>query len=373
MFFGNEINCTITLAVGDYIETFVDQNRGSTTSNPSSAYTFTYISRFPTSSELVVTPERQNTFAGLKGVASSSATNSVTTNAWTKLTSATTLTRTIFGKAKVETNNDYSITIDNMPVGSYYITATGLFYAAAGSSGVTTECWFGLADTATGGAQIGGITALTTGDATSANQAVANSTIGGIYTVSSIASKTFFLQSYRNSGNGTCQGYSRSDTPLTISVIPLDQPSNSALYVQGPVLGAATGAAIPASYVGEVVTNASDATNTASGTTRNCGTLTLQPGVWDVYATQGTDAVATNPNVTKIIVSISTTTGTLGTGFDRLTIPMPATAASGFGAYTVGPKRVNITSATPYYCVSQITASGNVDYVNSQLKAVRVN
>jgi hypothetical protein len=62
---------------------------------------------------------------------------------------------------------------------------------------------------------------------------------------------------------------------------PLDQPSNSALYVQGPVLGAQTGAAIPAGYVGEVKQS-----NFAAGCPipgySNGASITITPGVWRV-------------------------------------------------------------------------------------------
>jgi hypothetical protein len=335
-----------------------------------------HLHRFPTSSELVVTPERQNTFAGLKG-AGGVVTNSVTSASWTKLTQASgTLTRTTFGKAKVETNNDYSITIENMPVGNYYISTTGIFQARSSVAGDTTPCFFGSADSATGGAQIASMQVVANGDTSIAVQDQFGSTFGGVYNNTSVANRTFFIQAYRAGGGGSCFAYSDTNRPLTISVIPLDQPSNSALYVQGPVLGAQTGAAIPTSYIGEVLTNIANATNIASGTTRNCGQLTLQPGVWDLSASQGTGFFTSNPTVTQIDVGISTTSATFGSFLpsERLNTFLPATSANtGIGPFTVGPLRVNVITATTYYCVSKITASGNVDYQPSLLKAVRVN
>jgi hypothetical protein len=73
---------------------------------------------------------------------------------------------------------------------------------------------------------------------------------------------------------------------------PLDQPSNSALYVQGPVLGAQTGAAIPAGYQGEIKSGTDTSSRSQSSPvaatwyfwTTN-GQLTLEPGVWRIEAT----------------------------------------------------------------------------------------
>ncbi len=237
--------------------------------------------RFPTSSELVVTPERQNTFAGVK-LQGSGFSNFVTSNAWAKLTSASTLTRTTFGKAKVESNNDHSITIENMPVGNYFISYTGLLGVDQPGSGSTTYCRFALADSATGGWQIGGAQVVSTGDATSANQENDGQTIGGIYNNTSVGARTFYLQGRRTTGAGRCYAYTDGTTGSTISVIPLDQPSNSALYVEGPVKASATGAAISAGYVGEKKTvHIGSATNVpSSGAWYNLGNMTLTTGVW---------------------------------------------------------------------------------------------
>ena len=278
---------TIPLAVGDEIQLNLFQNSGANINLESgSARNVMSIKRFPSSSELVVTPERQNTFAGVK-LQGNGYSNFVTTNAWAKFTSFTTLTRTAFGKAKVETNNDHSITIENMPVGNYYITATGLLGANNAGSGATTFCRFALADSATGGPQITGASVLTTGDATSPNQEVEGQTIGGIYRNTSVGNRTFFLQGNRVFGAGRCYVYTDSDAVTTISVIPLDQPSNSALYVQGPVKAAETGAAIPAGYVGEVKRLSSGgAVNVpANNTWFTVGAgLPLPAGVWSCSA-----------------------------------------------------------------------------------------
>lgn len=245
--------------------------------------------RFPSSSELVVKPETQNTYAGLKGLVSGgSNTNSVTSASWTKLTSSATLTRTPYGKAKVESNNDISITIDNMPVGSYYVTLSGYMIAKANGSGDSTACFFALADTATGGAQIAGVQQNAVGDATKTDQEINAVTLGGIYQNTSVASKTFFLQAYRAAGLGSCYGFSDANRIYTISVIPLDQPSNSALYVQGPVLGAQTGATIPSGYVGEL--RQARASGCGSNSTMNDGaSISITSGIWRVVVNGNLD------------------------------------------------------------------------------------
>ena len=244
---------------------FADQNNAKTV-----------IYRFPSSSELVVTPERQNTFAGIR--ATGSITNIVNTSSvWTKLTQASgTLTRTNFGKAKVESNNDYSITVENMPVGSYAITVTGQFHAEAASAGNSTPCIFGISDTV-GGTMIAAAQNSGNGDSSLPTQASLANTFTGIYTNSSVANRTFFVQAYRIIGGGQCYGFASGDRPLTITIIPLDQPSNSALYVQGPVKAAETGASIPAGYQMEGVANANNYALTNGQLIRDLSTFV--PGV----------------------------------------------------------------------------------------------
>ena len=316
-YYVQESSVSISLSVGDTLYVSAYQND---TANRfiagNSSFSRLSISRFPSSSELVVTPERQNTFAGLKGVASGP-TNLVTSAAWTKLTSGTTLTRTTFGKAKVETNNDYSITIENMPVGSYYITATGIFGVDSSASGSGTACYFAIADSATGGPQIASMQQQATGDSSLVSQTVLASTMGGVYTNSSVANKTFYLQSYRGGGGGNCYAFSDSNRPLTITVIPLDQPSNSALYVQGPVLGAQTGAAIPAGYQMEGVANANNLSLTNGQLIRDLSTFvpgarvtqitrTLTPGNYLVTADISCDGMPSGIGLVIYMVADST-------------------------------------------------------------------
>ena len=367
------VNTIVELAVGEYIEIFAYQNSsGAKNTFADAQYTNLSISRFPTSSELVVTPERQNTFAGIKGVASGGS-NVVTSASWTKLTSASTMTRTVFGKAKVESNNDYSITIENLPVGSYYITASGLFYAQAAVSGATTECFYGIADTATGGAQIGGLQANSTGDATLTNQTIINSTMGGIYTNTSVASRTFFIQALRAGGTGSCNAFNTSDRPLTISVIPLDQPSNSALYVEGPVKASATGAAIPAGYVGQTkVVNTLLNTNwTVSGAYVNVASITLEAGIWSCSAA-GT-YIRNGANFTILdnaLFTFSEGTGAPAFTFNAQSGNMSNALSTTFSSFGLTiPTMTFRSTGTQLVWPDGVTRGTNILYVNGYLSS----
>jgi hypothetical protein len=300
MFFGNEINCTITLAVGDYIETFVDQNRGSTASNASSSYTFTYISRLPTSSELVVTPERQNTWGGVVyddstqtqffGTAEPTAFTSFNNATWNKPTK-------LKGKASVTTTNsgnDLGFSVDQLPVGNYKVTLTNGFYTAPGLTDQDAAvCVFRVRETTTN-TIIGRI--LLQGVRLPASNVTQDGfgVIDGVFTQTSLGQRNFILEASKTidssaSNWGQCVTIANSSAPniLSFTITPLDQPSNSALYVEGPVKASATGAAIPAGYQGQVITTASAIATTASTTSEadvTNASITLTPGVWQIFS-----------------------------------------------------------------------------------------
>jgi hypothetical protein len=324
--------------------------------------------RFPTSSELVVTPERQNTFAGIKAYSSGDS-NNVTTGT-TKLTAAGTLTRETFGKALVESNNDYSITIKNMPVGSYQVTAQGWLFAVSASSGVQTQCVFTISDNATAGTTIGGFVSNIYGDATAPVQQSSSSVITGVYYNSSVADRTFYVRAAKSLGNA-CKGYTdQPSTPLIMTVTPLDQPSNSALYVEGPVKSAATGAVVAPGYIGEIITSASATTGTIpAGVTlgQNVATLTLTPGTWLVSA--GIEfGGGTTANLNML--SISTISGSIylqGTSQTQ-----PAVGGS-FGSFAYLTRIIRVTTNTPVYSVIRTWyPSGTSAYSNQEMQAIRV-
>jgi hypothetical protein len=115
-------------------------------------------------------------------------------------------------------------------------------------------------------------------------------TIKGVFNNTSLANRNFVIQAAKTfvldgSTQGRCLLFINTSgdvSDVNFTITPLDQPSNSALYVQGPVLGAQTGAAIPAGYVGERKTiHIGSATNVpSSGAWFNVGNMTLTTGIW---------------------------------------------------------------------------------------------
>ena len=254
-----------------------------TTSNKAGIYVY----RFPSSSELVVKPETQNVFGGVNfNGAGFIQSQSITASTWAKLTYQTNITRNPYGKAFVETNNDISVTIKSLPVGTYRVVANGLMRSIANGSGNMTSCAFGLSDSATPTNTIIASHANAVGDATSTTQDQYVSTAYGVFTNTSVQDKTFYVVAKRTQGAGSCiVGTNSSDYPFVLSVEPLDQPSNSALYVQGPVLGANTGAAIAAGYQGEEKIAYATTTSTVTQDVEvdvTGASITLDPGVWEL-------------------------------------------------------------------------------------------
>lgn len=253
--------------------------------------------RFPTSSELVVTPERQNVFGGVKWSGNidistiSSVTNAIinTTNFGTP---------TPFGKASIASSscglsaNDVGVCFDNVPPGTYEITTSfeqGSVYSF-GTPGATA-CSARIHVSGTSFSDTAVASAFTEVGASGQTDWVTLSS--GVVTISSFQPKlSLVLKQSKSGNNGRCLIRSSANGTTypaipTITMKPLDQPSNSALYVQGPVLGAQTGATIAAGYVGEKVTWASAPSDYALTTTEADWTnasITLNPGVWYISA-----------------------------------------------------------------------------------------
>jgi hypothetical protein len=393
MYYIQESSVSISLNVGDTLAVSAYQSDSANRFIASNgSFSRLSISRFPTSSELVVTPERQNTFAGIKGTTAGTNTTAVTASSWTTLTfGANTFTRTEFGKAKVESNNVVSVTIDNLPVGSYYVTATGSFYAAGTTNGTSTSCFFGISDT-NNGTPFATMQTRAYGDASTADQNAFGNTVGGIYKNTSVSSKTFYVEGYRESTTGTCYGFADSNRPITISVIPLDQPSNSALYVEGPVKAAATGAAIPEGYVNEFSTRSITDTSLRTQATPASGTwyypwtgeLTLPAGNWlmcyNVLAQtdQASSSTAQAGITTRIENKTDNTDVLLNT-----TLPSAASSLIGFGANQSGCQPVAITTSKTFriglrwYVWGGSPTVNNMylrcDISNCKLQAIRLN
>jgi hypothetical protein len=248
--------------------------------------------RFPSSSELVVTPERQNTWGGV--VYDDSAQNvfygTMAPTAFTSYNDATWNKPTkLKGKASVtttNTGNDLGFSVDQLPVGNYKVTLTNGFYTDPGlANGNAAICIFRVRETTTntiiGRIQLSG-TRLALFNVTHDGFGV----IDGVFTQTSLGQRNFILEASKQadtsgSQDGQCVTTTNQNI-LSFTITPLDQPSNSALYVQGPVLGAQTGAAIPAGYVGEkkTVHIGSETNVPSSGAWYNIGNMTLTTGVW---------------------------------------------------------------------------------------------
>lgn len=250
--------------------------------------------RFPSSSELVVKPETQNVWAAIRWSNPAAAYFSVVNNTWTSGNSTLfgDSIATTYGKAVLSGANTSQIKIANMPVGYYRIKYNGSNYANSGGSATNVECRSRIIETSTATAVVQNGW-FGTPSAAADN---ANSGLEGVFYNQSVGDRTFrfdIAMNYPTAGitSQRCGFFSSTNengatatgalgTPWMI-VQPLDQPSNSALYVEGPVKASATGAAIPSGYQHEGVTAVtSSLTNQSQGVWKTGTGLTLQPGVW---------------------------------------------------------------------------------------------
>ena len=340
------------------------------------------VHRFPTSSELVVTPERQNVYGGVKWSGNidistiSSVTNAIinTTNFGTP---------TPFGKASIASSscglsaNDVGVCFDNVPPGTYEITTSfeqGSVYSF-GTPGATA-CSARIHVSGTSFSDTAVASAFTEVGASGQTDWVTLSS--GVVTISSFQPKlSLVLKQSKSGNNGRCLIRSSANGTTypaipTITMKPLDQPSNSALYVQGPVLGAQTGAAIPTSYVGEQIkANVTSFTNfPTSSTYGDCTSITLTAGVWDISAL----AVTTGGSgVTSFLFGIGTASGTGSSGLtfgdNLIAIPVPSTGDS---SGSLPQYRVAISSTTTYYAKVRSTYS-TVPQYTCRISGTRIN
>jgi len=280
---GVTVNQTIDLAVGDTIHIGVYQSSGAAkTLFASTSYSGMSISRFPSSSELVVKPETQNVFGGVVYTGSTNHTLFGTTaepTAFSSFNNAGWNQPTMLkGKAAVTTTNsgnDLGFSMPNLPVGTYKVEVSGLIGATQSgdtSANVKTSCNFKIVETTTS-TDVAKQSHQDWSTTTSASEETRDwpMSFTGVFSNTSVATRNFRLeaQKYEDSttGNiGVCQAYTNTiglQTYITFLITPLDQPSNSALYVEGPVKAAATGAAIPAGYAGQSKTGGGQITRTS--------------------------------------------------------------------------------------------------------------
>lgn len=142
--------------------------------------------------------------------------------------------------------------------------------------------------------------------------------------------------------------------------------AGTANITYGIVAGSATitgfknGSDAPAGVLGEYMSNnlALNKTPVATGDYVAIATVTLTAGDWDVYAT-GYLAAGGTSAIQEFIFGISNVNTTNDTNTENNTLsgynPVTVIAASEEFQRTFGPRRVSITSTTPYYLMARIT------------------
>jgi hypothetical protein len=318
---------SVALAVGDTIRVKALETSGASyLLDGGVPANYLEIYRFPTSSELVVTPERQNTWGSVNytGTAGSLTVRSgqVASNTFDTFSGAAfTSARTLKGKCKAPVSGDnVGCQIENMPVGNYEVSISGLMFQDPGTT--TVGCSHRIFETTTSTQ----VASQTASRATSSGGVLYQGrTIKGVFNNTSLANRNFVIQAAKTFVlDGTTQGQcllfintSGDISDVNFTITPLDQPSNSALYVQGPVLGAQTGAAISSGYVGETIVaenNAFVQTGMTNSTTVAFLNITLTPGVWLISASQtvaqnGSTGTAFSSTLSDVSTSGNTVTG----------------------------------------------------------------
>ena len=356
------------------------------------------VTRFPTSSELVVTPERQNVwgaveyrnsqqtlFAGSAEVTGYSSFNNATWNQPTLLK----------GKAAVTTTNsgnDLGFSIPNLPVGAYKLEISGYVYAQPATNvDDVTVCTFRIAETDSSGTLRTTVAEQVMQGArptASTNTINAFTSFQGIYINSSVSTRNFRLEASKTvDSNTTNSGSCRADAfaagnaaanIISFTLTPLDQPSNSALYVEGPVKASATGAAIGSGYVFEQTSSNPGITITNNvAAVQNITSFTLNPGVWMVEANcafrSNTTTATTTWNFAAAMIADAnnSTAGTDDMSYSYAFLGHINVASQ---YYSIFIKRyINVTSATTYYLNTQNSYGANNPTVACNLKRTRLN
>ena len=343
-----------------------------------------FVYRFPTSSELVVTPERQNTYGGVKYVNSNQSirNTSAPSSTYFEFNNATWNQPTLLiGKAAVTTTgsgNDLGFSMPNLPVGQYKVSIRGLINAStenATTLGQVSMCSFKIRETTIGTDVALQVHRDTVSSTTPTSSRDYEMSFFGVLNNTSVGTRNFRLEAAKVTDNttgsvGTCQAYSASASERTEIVFllePLDQPSNSALYVEGPVKAAATGAAIPAGYVGELKeAEATGITVTTSATTIT--SLTLQPGIWLLNFNAQADTTLTIAFECGVATATNSTTG----WNVRKNYAVQTGTSASYPYALLSNYYVAVTTATTYYLTCKLSPSGTT-VASGKFHAIRLN
>jgi hypothetical protein len=260
------------------------------------AKTGIYVYRFPTSSELVVTPERQNTFGYISGTGLD-----YTTKSATYVTPSGFTMDPGYGKCVADGTN-LACKIETLPPGAYDVTVSAPLFSQGGTSG-NQSCYWGISD----GVQVDVALAQTLTPILSGSFDFISS-VSRQFTYTSTQTNRIFKLIVKEASSAGASSNCAIATSVSrywsMKVTPLNQPSNSALYVQGPVLGSQTGAAIPAGYVGESKQARASGCGTNSAT-NDGATITITPGIWRVTANGNADGGA----ITDFLVFVGPQSG----------------------------------------------------------------
>jgi hypothetical protein len=164
----------------------------------------------------------------------------------------------------------------------------------------------------------------------------------------------------------------KSSNPLGIGT-GLATATTPGAYAAGMAPGATNGAAITAGYVGEVITaSLSNVTITPTATAINVGSLSLTPGVWQVFAKSMWSASSGATTATAYRVSISTTSAT-----EHLPSGTIVYSSSGIPDFYVAacPRVISTASSLTVYMVGLANYTGTAqptDATKSQFYAVRI-
>ena len=361
------VSCTINVTVGEQYSIAVYHDRGSATNSFAVGhYNNLSISRFPTSSELVVTPERQNVWGGVvytaqqgtvfSGVAAGTTRSSFQNATWNQPT-------LLKGKAALSTTNSGNVlgfSIPNLPVGQYKVEISGIIGASTSSSttaNASTKCNFYIKETTT-----------STDVARQSHQDYSYSTastdetrdwpnsFGGVFNNTSVATRDFILEAMKfqdDTGNiGVCQAFSQTNasatlnTNITFLLTPLDQPSNSALYVQGPVKAAATGSDVTSDYQGYIAGTLRSATKGKTYSARSTTLITTSTGT--------TASINLNPGIYWCSANSTIGIGTAVTWYSDLAVDGTALTDSSYSsAMTTTTTWTNKTLTAPIIVTQQ--------------------
>jgi len=366
----NQINQMVELNVGETLNIATYQTRGSASNLiGSSIYNNLSIYRFPSSSELVVTPETQNVWGSAFWTAAKNfSTASTTLAAFSDPVFA--VNRTFYGKAESLTNpNDVGLKIPQMPAGNYKIQLSARRIGTQNGHAGTVDfaCTFSLQDGTN-------------------NWIINTNDYGPLYTSNSTHTGTFVV-SYNTVADREYKlyysaGYARNTNcsmfEPRITITPLDNASNSALYVQGPVKASETGTAIPSGYVFEQTSSNHNFTITNNAAAvQNITSFTLNPGVWMVEATcifrSNTTTATTSWNFASALIA-DANNSTAGTDEMSYSAAYLGHINVGSQYYPIFIKRyINVTSATTYYLNTRNIYGANNPTVGCNLKRTRLN